>query len=180
MHPLIKSRFSGRSYDSSRPVTQEQLRALVEAAHIAPSCYNEQPWSFIICDRNQDPKAYDKTFSTLMEANQKWAQEAPVLIISVAGSKFSRNGKPNRWGQFDTGAAAISMALEAVELGLMAHQMGGFDEKKISELFSIPEEFTPMSVMAIGYPAEDIVQSEKERKPVSQSFFLGAWGRGIG
>lgn len=62
-------------------------------------------------------------------------------------------------------------------MGLMAHQMGGFDEQKIRDAFSIPEGFRPMSVMAIGYPSSDAVQPKRLRKPFSENFFMGSWGR---
>ncbi len=99
------------------------------------------------------------------------------MLVSVAGSKFIKNSKPNRWAQYDTGAAAISMALEATSLGLMAHQMGGFDEQKISQRFGIPVEFTPVAVIAIGYEKEGEKPIPKDRKPITDNFYGGTWGK---
>jgi nitroreductase len=64
-------------------------------------------------------------------------------------------------------------------MGLMAHQMGGFDEQKIRQEFSIPDDFQPMSVMAVGYPSADEIQPERKRKPLSDNFFDGSWGKKI-
>lgn len=175
---LMESRHSGRTFDPAKPVSQEQLEKIVKAARFSPSCYNDQPWSFIIANKNTDPEAYQKVFNTLVEFNQGWAKNAPVLIVSVAGSNYRKNGKPNRFGQYDTGAAAMSMMYEAAAIGLMAHQMGGFDDKAVREAFNIPEDYTPMSVMALGYEAVNAPDKDtpKERIPEKTNFFFGKWG----
>lgn len=173
---LLSQRFSGRTYDSTKLVTQDQLKAIMEAARLAPSSYNDQPWNFIICNRSTHPEAYKMVLSVLVEFNQQWAENAPVLIITVAASKNDR-GEFNRWGQYDSGAAAFSMMLQATSLGLMAHQMGGFDAAKIQKLFSIPEFYVPMSVMAIGYPSASQEKPVRSRKPLEDNFFMGKWGK---
>lgn len=175
---LLSKRYSGYSFDASRKVSHEQLLSILEAGRLAPSSYNDQPWYFIVCDKNTNPEAYQKAFSTLVEFNQGWAKTAPVLLIVIANDK-SHQGQFNRWAQYDTGAAAFSIMLQATSLGLMAHQMGGFDEQKVRQLFSLPEHAIPMSVMAIGYAAPGDKKKEKERKPLRENFFDGAWGRGI-
>ena len=174
---ILSHRYSAYSYDPTRPVTEEQLKLLIEAASLAPSSYNEQPWHFIICDRNKDKEAYEKILSTLVEFNQKWASKAPVLIISVAATHSSLNGKFNRFSQYDTGAAAFSMMLRATSLGLMAHQMAGYDDAKARELFSLPEGYVPMAVMAVVYLSSEEVQPERKRKPHSENFFMGRWNK---
>ena len=180
--PVFIQRHSGRAYDVSRPVSREQIRLLAQAANTAPSSYNEQPWNFIICDRATDPKAYAKALSCLVEFNQNWAKNAPVLIVISANVISNKTHKINRWAPYDTGAAAICMALQAPALGLMAHQMGGFDEVKIQNEFGIPLEYTPMAVMAVGYESpEEVVHipSKKERAPLQHHFFMGSWGTGL-
>lgn len=174
---IVQKRHSGYSYDSSKSVSKEQLALIVKAGQLAPSSYNEQPWRFIICDKKTDPAAYEKVFSTLVPFNQKWVENVPVLIVSVAASKSAHNQEFNRFAQYDTGAAAFSMMLQATSLGLMAHQMGGFDQTKLQALFAIPEDFIPMAVMAIGYETPGAEVSEKKRNPIEQSFFSGSWGK---
>jgi nitroreductase len=171
---LMSIRQSGYSYDSSKPVDKKQLREILEAGRLAPSSYNEQPWVFIVCDRTTDPVAYDRALSCLVEFNQNWAKNAPVLIISIASTKSSR-GTVNEWAKYDTGAAAFAMMLEATDFGLMAHQMGGFDAQKLRTAFAIPTDYVPMSVMAIGYRLGDETRV-RERKPIGESFFSGSWG----
>lgn len=174
---LTTKRHSGRAFDTERAVPMEFLERMVAIAHAAPSCYNDQPWRFLITDKEKTPQAHAAVAEALAEANKKWAEAVPVLIVVVAHDTFARNGKPNRWGSYDSGAAAISMVYEAANLGLMAHQMGGFDEALISRTFAIPKEYTPMAVMAVGYEAKEApALSPKERNPVKEQFFWGKWG----
>jgi nitroreductase len=186
--PVFASRYSGVSYDSQRPVSHEQLLALTEAARWAPSCFGDQPWRYLICDRFTEPQAWEKAFSCLAEGNQAWCTAVPVLLLSCADSRFARNDKPNRFGAHDTGAASFGMCLQAASMGLMTHQMGGFDAEKISSLFSIPERYQPMAMMAVGYqlPEERLPEQfrDKElapraRNPLARHFFLGSWETGL-
>jgi nitroreductase len=176
--PILAQRHSGHAYDASRCVSCAQIASIVQAARLTPSSFNDQPWYCIVCDRTTNKPAYDKALSTLMQFNQGWAQSASALIIVVASINSRKNGY-NRWAQFDTGAAALSMSLQATSLGLMAHQIGGFYEKKIRNAFGIPKNFMPLSVIAIGYAAPNHKRKAKERKPVEENFFDGYWGLGF-
>jgi nitroreductase len=175
--PIFSKRHSGRSYDSERPISTDQIRLLAEAARSAPSSYNDQPWFFIFCNRATDPQAYAKVMKGLDEFNQGWAKNVPLLVVVVADTKSRHTQKENRWGPYDTGAAAVSMALQAAGMGLMAHQMGGFDEDIIRSEFQVPAQYVPMSVMAIGYetPAEAANIPAKTRQSLNENFFMGKW-----
>ena len=186
INDLIASRWSGRAYDAERTVGDEQIIALLEAARWAPSCFGDQPWRYIICNKSADLPAWERAFSCLVEGNQSWAKDAPVLILSVADGIMSRTGKPNRWAQHDTGAASMNICIQAAEFDLMVHQMGGFDADKARQLFSIPEQCTPMAMMTIGYqlPREKIPADSKEREiaprsrnPHARHFFSGSWNK---
>lgn len=186
IHDLLARRWSPRAYDASRPVTREQLTVLLEAGRWAPSCNGDEPWRYLIWDKTRDPQGWQKAFDCLSDNNKKWVKNVPLLMLSCAGSIFGRTGKPNRWTQHDTGMASLSMALQAVALGLILHQMGGFDAEKARAAFSIPAEYTPMAMIAIGYQAEpDILDEEtkakelkpRARKPLGEKFFEGGWGK---
>lgn len=188
IHELLADRWSPRAYDAKKAVTRDQLRALLEAARWAPSCNGDEPWRYLIWDRTKDAGGWQKAYECLAEGNRKWCKNVPVLMLSCAGSVFGHNGKPNRWAQHDTGMASLSLALQAVALGLIAHQMGGFDAAKARAHFGIPEEYTPMAMIAVGYQAspdvldEDTRQKElrpRSRKPLAECFFEGAWGSGV-
>ena len=140
IHEIIANRWSGRAYDVNRPISHNDLISLLEAARWAPSCFGEEPWRYIVCDKTRNEAAWAQAFSCLAEGNQSWAVNAPVLILALANTVFAHNDKENRWAQYDTGAASMSLCLQASSLGLMVHQMGGFSPEKAAEVFSIPEQ----------------------------------------
>src|SRR6478609_6505783 len=147
--PILANRWSGRAYDASKPVSHEQIIALLEAARWAPSCFGDQPWRFVVWDKQADPKAWQKAFDCLAPANQAWVKDTPVLMLVCADTLFNHNQQPNRWGQYDTGAAAENICLQAASMGLMAHQMGGFNADKARETFAIPEQYIPMAMLCV-------------------------------
>ncbi|MDP3482257.1 MAG: nitroreductase family protein [Sulfuricella sp.] len=187
VHDIIAKRWSCRAFDASKPVSREQIVSLLEAARWAPSCFGDEPWRFIVWDKNSDAAAWQNAFDCLGEWNQNWVKNAPVLLLTTANSLFRRDGSPNRWGQYDTGAAAENLCLQAVASGLMAHQMGGFDVEKTRSTFNIPEEFALMAMIAVGYQGEPEVLDDNQelkelelaaraRTPLGVHFFEGDWG----
>lgn len=188
IHDLLATRWSPRAYDKTRPVTREQLVTIMEAGRWAPSCNGDEPWRYLVWDRARDPEGWQKAFDCLSENNRKWVQNVPLLMLSCAGSIFGHTGKPNRWTQHDTGAASVCMALQAVSLGLVIHQMGGFDAEKARAAFSVPPGYTPMAMIAVGYQAEPGILDEetkakelrpRTRKPLTERFFEGGWEKPV-
>jgi nitroreductase len=170
---------------SGKPVADEDLRCLFEAARWAASSYNEQPWRYIVATKAQASE-YDKVLSCLVEANQVWARHAPVLAIAVIALNFARNGKPNKAAFHDLGAASASLTFEATARGLTVHQMIGITPERAREVFAIPDGFEAMTGLAIGYPGDPATADEKmrqrdewprTRKPLSEFVFTGTWGR---
>lgn len=188
IHDIIQARWSPRAFDPDKPVSHDDLLALLEAAHWAPSCFNDQPWGFVVCAKATDETGWQHAFSTLAEKNRRWAKNAPVLILSVAMENFNHNGQPNRWAMYDTGAASVSLCLQATALGMCVHQMGGFDAEKAREVFNLPGDCRPMAMMAVGYQADVAVLdadfkeaelAERSRAALNERFYVGQWGRGI-
>ena len=188
IHELLATRWSPRAFDVSRSVSRSQILALIEAARWAPSCFGEEPWRFLVLDKTQDQASWQKALACLAEANQAWAKNASVLVLAAAEPKFSQSGKDDRWYQYDTGAAALSLCLQAIALGLEAHQMGGFDAEQLRKVFDIPQTIALMAVIAVGYQAEPDVLEEstrqrelapRTRRDLATRFYEGAWGRAI-
>jgi nitroreductase len=186
IHDLIAGRWSGRAYDPARPVGGAQLVALLEAARWAPSCYGDQPWRLVVWNKGADAAAWQAAFDTLAPGNQGWVKDAPLLVLVCADTLFNHNGQPNRWAQYDTGAAAENLCLQAEALGLMAHQMGGFDPDRARAVAVVPEQFTLMAMIAVGYPADPAGFSEevreretspRKRLSLDELFFAGEWGK---
>src|SRR5690606_13765056 len=118
------------------------------------------------------------------EGNQAWCQHAPVLLISCSDTLFERNEKPNAYGPYDTGAAALSICLQAASLDLMSHQMAGFNADEARRLFAIPARFVPLAMMAVGYQLSETALPEqfkarelspRKRSPLATRFFGGGW-----
>ncbi len=188
IHDIIARRWSPRAFDAERSVSSGQITSLLEAARWAPSCFGDEPWRFVICNKSTNETAWQQALECLAPKNQEWAVNAPVLILACTDSLFRQNGKPNRWAQYDTGAAAISLCMQAVDLGLAAHQMGGFDPDAARSAFNIPEQFTPMAMIAVGHQAdanildEDFKAAElveRKRWPLPENCFDGEWNKSV-
>ena len=184
IHDLLAARWSGRAYDASKPVTSAQVISLLEAARWAPSCFGDQPWRYVVCNKAENMQAWQAAFDCLVAANQSWAVNAPVLLLICTDTLFSHNQKANKWGPYDTGAATENLCLQATALGLMAHQMGGFDADKARIAFKVPERYQILPMVAVGYqaPVDTLTDELKERevaprsrKALGELFFNGTW-----
>ncbi|MEK6479798.1 nitroreductase family protein [Catalinimonas sp. 4WD22] len=169
---LLKKRYSPRSF-SNEAVSEDTLKRIFDAARLAPSSYNEQPWRFIYATK-ANTEEYQRLLSCLNEFNQGWAEDAPVLIVGVAKKAFSSNGKINRHAWYDTGAAVGFMSLKATEEDLFVHQMAGFLPEKAIEVLNIPEDYEPIVMMALGYLGNSD-RPDKGRKPLDEIAFRGMW-----
>jgi nitroreductase len=181
----IGRRWSPRLFEEGRAVERDKVMALLEAARWAPSCFNEQPWRYLVFD-GADREAMERARACLVEGNA-WALKAPVLMISVARDNFTRGEKPNRTAQHDVGLASENLALEAVEQGLVAHQMAGFDTERARDEFNIPAGFTVLAMIALGYPyrgsLDDLDETTRAKELAARSrlavgkiAFAGTWG----
>ena len=185
---IIANRWSPRAFDANKPVSNEQIITLLEAARWAPSSYNDQPWRFVVCDKTSNPKAWQAAFDCLAPSNQTWVKDAPLLLLGCANTILDVNQQSNRFAQYDTGAAAENLCLQASSMGLAAHQMGGFNADLAREKFAIPAQYTPMAMLAVGYEGdanqlpEELKQrelAERKRKPLGELFFEGAWDKPV-
>jgi len=183
VHELLARRWSPRAF-SDRLVEPDKLLSLFEAARWAPSSNNEQPWAFLVATKD-DQRNFEAMLSVLVEFNRGWANKAAALILTLAHTQFEKDGTPNRHGFYDLGQAAISIALQATAMGLMAHQMAGFSVEAARERFAVPNGWEPASVIAIGYPGELDTLSDRlrqretafrQRKPLDGFVFSGTWG----
>ncbi|MDR8392966.1 nitroreductase family protein [Aliifodinibius sp. S!AR15-10] len=173
VHDLIQQRWSPRSF-SDEAVDGELLRQLFEAARWSPSSYNEQPWRFIVATK-EHPQKYQRMLDVLLPGNQRWAQEAPVLILTIVKIQFSRNGSTNRAAKHDLGQAVAHLTFEATNHDLYLHQMAGIDLDKARETFSIPEGYEPFTGIALGYLGDADPPSSRKRKEIDEFVFQGDW-----
>ncbi len=186
-HPideLLVKRWSPYAF-SDRPVAEDDLRALFEAARWAASSYNEQPWRYIVATR-RIAAGFERLLSCLNEGNQPWAKSAPVLALGCVALNFARNGEVNIAAPHDLGAASACLTLEATARGLFVHQMIGILPDRAREVYQIPDGFRPLTGIAIGYlgnlnelperyKARDL--APRTRRPQAEFVFGDRWGR---
>ncbi|MEZ3162180.1 nitroreductase family protein [Microbacterium sp. BWT-B31] len=143
---VLAERWSTRVFDTETPIDEDALAGALEAARWAPTAANTQPWRVIVARRGSD--AHAKVLASLAGFNGAWAGDAGALVVFVA--ETTREGKPLLWAQYDTGQVAAHFTVQAHAGGLSTHQMGGFDRDAISAAFGLGEDFTPVTVMAVG------------------------------
>ena len=182
VHDFIRQRWSPRAF-ADRDLEPGALRSLLQAAQWAPSCFNEQPWAFIVATRDQ-PEAFAELLGCLVPGNQTWAKSAPLLMLTAAKLAFDHNGKPNRHALHDVGLAVAQLTLQATSLGLGVHQMAGIDRGKARETYGIPEGWDPVTAVAVGHFGdprslpEGLRERElgpRKRKPLADFVFAGGW-----
>lgn len=186
IHELLAGRWSPRAI-SNQAITREELHSVLEAARWAPSAYNMQPWRFMAFDRNRDAAAFQKAFATLVPFNQGWNAHVPVLICALAKT-LNAKGEVNRTAPYDTGAAGMSLVLQAHALGLAAHEMSGFDPNAFREAFAIPADVEVIAMISLGHHGDasslDDALREREGAPrvrvaIGEIAFDGEWGKGF-
>ena len=179
---VLSERWSPYGFDI-RPVADEDLCSLFEAARWAASSYNEQPWSYLVASK-ANPLEFARLLSCLGDANQAWAIAAPVLVLGVVSLQFARNQQDNRAAVHDLGLAAGNLLAEATARGISVHQMIGILPEKARDIFQIPDHYEAWTAMAIGYKADPANLSEalkerdlspRQRKPMSEFVFSGQW-----
>lgn len=182
IHDLLKRRWSPRAF-AERPVEPEKLRSLFEAARWAPSSNNGQPWRFLVATK-ENKADWDRLFTCLVEGNQKWAHQAPVLMLSVATLTFD-DGSANRHAFHDTGMAVENLIIQATAMGLFVHQMAGFRIDQVRKECKIPDGYDPVAMIAVGYPGNPATLPDylrerelrpRERNPIAEFVFSGTWG----
>lgn len=153
LNKAIKDRWSPRAF-SEETVTNEMIALLFEAARWAPSARNEQPWMYFYA-KKEDAKSFRSLLNLLTGNNPDWAQNAQVLMVSVLKKNYDYKNRPNKNALHDLGAANVSMAIQASEMGLQVHQMGGFDVNLALEFLNLDEQkYLPVTAIALGFPGD--------------------------
>jgi len=164
---LVKIRQSVRKY-LNKPVEKEKIERCLEAARLAPSANNSQPWRFIVID---EPKLKErlahKTFSKLISFNS-FSLQAPVLILLISQrakivAKIGGIIKNKPFELIDIGIAAEHLCLQAAEEGLGTCMLGWFDEKGIKKILNIPSKRRIELVITLGYPELEKIRPKKRK-----------------
>ena len=169
---LVQKRQSVRKY-SDKAVEKEKIETCLQAAMLAPSACNAQPWKYIVVD---NPEIKDKVakacYSAIMSFN-KFVEQAPILVVIVMEkanftSTMGQVIKGIDYPLMDIGISAEHFCLQATELGLGTCLLGWFQAKKIKDVLQIPKKKKIALVISVGYAPEDYKQREKTRKPMEE------------
>ena len=176
---LVKKRRSVRRY-LDKPVEREEILACLEAARLAPSAENVQPWRFLVVD---DPAVKDRFAAevfTGIYSMSRFAGRAPVLILvlgrlDLVANRLGRRIQGVPFYLIDIGIAGEHLVLQAEELGLGACWIGWFNIRRARKFFRIPRRYKIVCLLSLGHP-ETRPQSEKKRKSLQEI----AWFNGVG
>jgi len=170
---LVKTRQSCRKFDPARPVERDKIEKCLEAARLAPSACNAQPWRYIVVDEPElrekvaratfGPEASFNKFTLNATAMVVLVTE-PVNLSSFVGSQL----KGTAYRLIDIGASAEHFCLQAAEFGIGTCILGWFYEKKIKKLLNIPKNRSIDIVLAVGYPEEGYPTRSKARKDIDK------------
>lgn len=166
---LVKNRQSDRGY-TSQPIEKDKLERILEAARIAPSACNAQPWKFIVVnDQDIKNKLADTTSSKILGMNH-FTKQAPIhIVIVMEGANFTSNFgsmvKRKHFPLIDIGIAAEHICLAATAEGVGSCMIGWFDETAVKKLLKIPRSKRPILIITLGY-SEKPETREKRRKSI--------------
>lgn len=155
----LKARRSIRRFEP-RPVPEDLLIQVLEAARLAPSGGNMQPWEFVIVREPENVRRVVQTthlgFDPGSGERQEWLSAAPVLVVACADLKRSAS----RYGELgaqvavlDTAAAVQNMLLAAVDVGLGSCWVSGFDAEALAGVLGLPGSVRPLAILPLGFPA---------------------------
>jgi nitroreductase len=176
---IISARHSVRAFDPDRPVTQEQVSAMCEAARLAPSACNSQVWRFIaVTDPEQRRRICARGMGPILR--NKFMRAAPLIIVGCAeldiiANKIGTKFTGIEYYQLDMGIAMEHIVLKATELGLGTCWVGWINEDNLREILGIPGHVRVMALLAVGYSTET-VSPKRTRKPLRKIVFRDGWG----
>ncbi|SDN32379.1 nitroreductase family protein [Allokutzneria albata] len=182
LHELIRDRWSPRVLDPKAEITDDQLRALFEAARWAASWGNTQPARYLVGRRGDE--TFERIYATLTRGNKSWAGAAGALVLGIAVTR-NEDGEPMPYAEYGLGLATQNLVLQAVAEGLVTHQMAGFSPDAAKAVFELPEGMEPLVAIAIGHfgDGEGVDRSlidrdtkPRQRKPLAELVFGSAWG----
>lgn len=167
---IAQNRQSCRAYDSERPIEQEKIEAILEAARLAPSACNSQPYFMTVCE-GETAKAVER--ATMKLGMNKFASQAPIAIV-ISEKPYNKTAalgakvKGNDYRSIDIGIAAAYMTAEATTQGLGSCMLGWLEADKIQEICQV--DGTVRLVILLGYAKADDKLREKRRKTAEELY----------
>jgi nitroreductase len=176
----IGKRCSLRTHLCDKPVEQEKIDIVLEAARLAPSARNTQPWRFVVV---QGAEAVSELVRGAFMGPGSILELAPVIIVACARPEDDVTHDEKPYYLFDMGLAMENIFLAATDLGLVTHPMAAFREAEVKRILQIPDDVRVVLVTPLGYPQEasyDEAAAERlgrrTRKELREIAFSGRWG----
>ena len=176
---LVFRRYSCRRFNKDRPCEREKLKRCVEAARLAPSACNSQPWRFLIIDEPElKNKVAEVAIRGIYGVLNRFLPSAPCIVVVLADRErfiARAGGFVMRTDYFliDIGIACEHFVLQAQELGLRTCYIGYFNERGLRKLLKIPRNYKIVLLIAVGYPADEKDEDmKKKRKPIDEIMFF--------
>lgn len=161
---VMAERFSCRNYDTSRLPGRDLLDAVLDAARIAPSACNRQPWRFMIVEGDEASQIMTRAYE------REWIKTAPTFIIALGDHDTAwhrpYDGKDHT--DVDISIAVEHLCLAAASVGLGTCWVCNFNPEVIRETYSLPEHLEPIAIIPIGYPAPGVAAPQKVRKSLDE------------
>ena len=178
---IIQKRTSLKGCLSNRKIEEDKIIKILEAARMAPSSRNMQPWRFIII---KGKEAVENLVNHAFMEFNAMAKEAPVIIIACANPNDDVEVDGKEYYLFDTALAVENMVLAATDLGLVTHLMTAIHEDKLKEVLAIPSEVRFVVATPLAYPktgsydeaAKERLE-QRSRKDISEFAYVNTWGK---
>ena len=180
MIPEIETRRARRAL-SGKPVPEEVLSRVMTAATYAPSCSNNQPWRFLVVNREKELEIAKEHLSS----GNYWAKKAPVIVLVLTRPDLDCRLSDSRdYAFFSTGLAVESLMLQATREGLIAHPIAGYKPLPLKEAFGVDSDMLLLTLVIIGYPGDEahlsdrhreLEHSARDRKPEDQVIMYNRW-----
>jgi nitroreductase len=180
LHPLLRDRWSSRSFDPTHDLDDEDLRQLLEAARWAPSAGNSQPWGFLVFGRGEP--AHQRFVRTLSRGNSVWVPNASAVLVSLfrSGDDEDPSLTYSDYAEYDLGQSVAHLTVQAQSMGLGVHQFAGFDHGAVAAEFGVPEAWQVTTGIAVGRYAGSVDREwderERVRNPLSTFVFSERFG----
>ena len=143
---------------SDEPIPAATVERIMTAATWAPSCFNNQPWRFVVVERQAE---LEKVKEFLAGGNY-WAKKSPLIVLVLTEADLDCRLSDRRdYAFFSTGLAVENMLLQAVREGLIAHPIAGYKPEAIKEALGIPAELVLLTLVIIGRPGDESHLNEK-------------------
>ncbi|RLP08552.1 nitroreductase family protein [Propionibacterium australiense] len=161
MTPLLTERWSPRGFDPTHVVSAEQIDRMLEAARWAPSAMNRQPWAFVVGRRGEP--VYER-LEKLATGASDWALGASALLLTA----YRSAGNDPDYALYDLGGAVAHMSVQAEAMGLHVRQFASYDHEGARTEFGIGQDWTPVTMLAVGIAASGLSPAGRERKDISE------------